>query len=99
MNLTFFVYPTNNIKVLDINDWHVEEVRRCHNVSLQIQELNIQLNCYALPLKGVNMVLGEKLLMKLCSNTKNLQVHYMEFIWKGSNHRSHILRISPLKQN
>ena len=48
-------------------------VGKCHKVSLQIQNLHLQLNCVALPLKEVGMELGVNWLALLGTYSTNLQ--------------------------
>ena len=55
--LNLFVYPMKNLVVSTIDGRQVEGIGKCHKVSLQIQDLNLQTKCYALPLNEIDVVL------------------------------------------
>ena len=46
---------------------------KCHKVPLQVQDLNLQIKCYSLPLKGLDTVLGVEWIMQLSTYTTKLQ--------------------------
>ena len=92
--LILFVFPAKELKASTIVDQNVEEVEKCHQVSLQIQNLHLQLNCISLPLKEIDMVLGADWLASLGTYSTNLQKQYMEFKWNGSEYRLYGLNIS-----
>ena len=81
------MFPAKGIKASTIANQHVEEVGKCHKVPLQLQNLNLQLNCYALPLKKVDIILATDSLMSSGTYSTNLQKQYMEFKWKGNKYR------------
>ena len=43
----------------------IKKVGKCHKVKLQIQDYNLELEVYAVPLGGVDAVLGIQWLQKL----------------------------------
>ena len=90
--LNLFVYPVKNLTVSTITDQHLDEVGKCHKVPLHIQDLKLQIDCYALSLKGVDMVLGAEWLIQLGTYATNLQEQYIEFRWKGNNYKLYGLK-------
>ena len=96
--INLFVFPAKGLKASTITDQHIEEVGKCHKVALQIQNLNLQLDCYALPHKEVDLILGADWLTSLGTYSTNLQKQYMEFRWKGTKHRLHGSKGSIPKQ-
>ena len=84
--LKVFVFPAKGLEASTIADQNITEVGKCHKVSLQIQTLHLQLNCIALPLKEVDMVLGTDWLASLGTYTTILQKQYMEFKWNGNEY-------------
>jgi len=71
--INIFAFPMKNLIVSNIKDQQVEGVGKFHNVSLQVQDLNLQTGCYTRPLYVMDMVLGEEWLMQLGTYTTNLQ--------------------------
>jgi hypothetical protein len=65
----------------------VKGLGRCHKVSIQIQNLELQTRYYALPLSEMDMVLGAKWLTQLGTYTTNLQEHFMQFKWHEKNYK------------
>ena len=63
--LNHLVYPSKDLLLMIIDGQKVEGVGRCHRVSVQIQEMDLQTSFYALQLYGMDMVLGGKWLMQL----------------------------------
>lgn len=53
--LNLFVYPTKDLIVTVAYGQKVEEVAKCHKVSIQIQELDLQTEIYALPLEEMDI--------------------------------------------
>ena len=76
--LNLFVYPTKNLSVKVANGHQVDNTR-CHKISVQVQELEINLGFYVLPLDGMDMVLGAKWLMQLGTYTTNLEEQFTDF--------------------
>jgi hypothetical protein len=93
------VYPTKDLTVTIANGQKVKEVGRCHKVSIQIQELELQTGLYALLLEEMDMVLGAKWLMQLGSYTTNLEEQFMEFNWQGQHYKLYGVEGSTLKKN
>jgi hypothetical protein len=77
--LNLFVYPVKDLIVKVANGQQVKGIGRCHKVFVQIQSLELQTRCYALPLSGMDMVLGAEWLMQLGTYATNLQEQFMEF--------------------
>ena len=63
--LNHLVYPSKDLLLIIIDGKKVEGVGRCHRVSVQIQEMDLQTSFYALRLYEMDMVLGGKWLMQL----------------------------------
>lgn len=60
-----------------------KEIGECHEVSIQIQELELQTDLLALALIEMDVVLGAEWLMQLGSYTTNLEEQFMEFNYQG----------------
>jgi hypothetical protein len=73
--------------VTTVDGQPIEGVGRCHKVSIHIQNLELQTGYYALPLCGMDMVLGAEWLMQLGTYATNLQEQFMEFKWQGKNYK------------
>jgi hypothetical protein len=56
--LNLFIYPTMDLPVKVANGQSVKEVGKCHKISVQIQELELQTRFHALLLEGMDVVLG-----------------------------------------
>ena len=56
--LNLFIYPVPNMKVMVTDGKKIEKVGKCHKVKLQIQDYNLESEFYAIPLGGVDAVLG-----------------------------------------
>ena len=52
---------------------------KCHKVSIWIEELELEIELYALMLEEIGIVLGEECLMKLASYNMNLEEQFVEF--------------------
>jgi hypothetical protein len=85
--LNLFVYPVRNLVVTTTDGQQIKGLGRCHKVSVQIQNLELQSGYYALPLSGMDMVLGAEWLMQLGTYATNLQEQFMEFKWQGKNYK------------
>jgi hypothetical protein len=85
--LNLFVYPVKNLIVAIVDGQQVKQIGRYHKVSVQIQSLKLQMGCYAPPLNGMDMVLGEEWLMQMGTYATNLQEQFMEFKWQGKNYK------------
>ena len=71
--LNIFVFPAKRLKSSTIVDQDIEEVGKCHKAVVQIQNLNLQLDCFVLPLKEVDLILGDDWLTSLGMYSTNLQ--------------------------
>jgi len=81
-----------------VNRKKAKEVAKYHKVSIQIQELELQIEPYALPLEEIGIVLGAKCLMWLGSYTTNLDERFMEFNWQGQHYKLYGFEASTLKK-
>ena len=63
--LNLFIYPVPNMKVMVAEGKNIKKVGKCHKVKLQIQDYNLELEFYAVPLGGVDVVLGIQWLQTL----------------------------------
>jgi hypothetical protein len=97
--LNLFIYPTKDLTVKVANGQKVKEVGKCHKISVQIQELELQPEFYALPLEGIDMVLGAKWLIQFGSYATNLEEQFMEFNWQGQHSKLYGGEGSTLKKN
>jgi hypothetical protein len=97
--LNLFIYPTKDLTVKVANGQRVKEVGKCHKISVQIQELELQTGFYALPLEGMDMVLGAEWLIQLGSYATNLEEQFMEFNWQGQHYKLYGVEGSTLKKN
>jgi len=64
----------------------INGIGRCHKVLIHLQQLDLQTGYYALPLYGMDMVLGVEWMMQLGTYTTTLQEQFMEFKWRGKNY-------------
>jgi hypothetical protein len=53
--LNIFVYPVRDLMVTTVDGQQVKGLGRCHKVSIQIQNLELQTRYYALPLSEMDM--------------------------------------------
>ena len=53
-----FVYPMPNMKVMVADNKKIENVGKCHNVKLHMQEYNLESDFFVVHLGGVDVVLG-----------------------------------------
>lgn len=90
--LNLFVYPIKDLIVETVHGQQVKGIGRCHKVPVQIQNLELQTECYTLPLSGMDMVLGVEWLMQLGTYATNLEEQFMEFKWQGRNYKLYVLR-------
>jgi hypothetical protein len=97
--LNYFIYPTRDLTIKVANGQRVKEVGKCHKISVQIQELELQTGFYALPLEGMDMVLGAEWLIQLGSYATNLEEQFMEFNWQGQHYKLYGVKGSTLKKN
>jgi hypothetical protein len=97
--LNCFIYPTRDLIVKVANGQQVKEVGKCHKISVQIQELELQTGFYALPLEGMDMVLSADWLIQLGSYATNLEEQFMEFNWQGQPYKLYGFEGSTLKKN
>ena len=65
------MFPAKGFKALTITNQHIKEVGKFHKVAVQIQNLNLQLDCFALPLKEVDLILGADWLTLLGTYSTN----------------------------
>jgi hypothetical protein len=77
--LNYFIYPTKDLTIKVANGQRAKEVGKYHKILVQIQELELQTRFYALPLEGMDMVLGVEWLIQLGSYATNLEEQFMEF--------------------
>jgi hypothetical protein len=76
--LNHFEYPTMDLIVTIVDEQKVKGVGRCHKFSNQIQELELQIGFYALPLNDMDMVLSAQWLMQLGTYTSKVNIiNYM----------------------
>ena len=73
------MYPARDLTVKVIDGHHVYDKGKCHKISIQIEGLELQSGLYALPLNGMDMVLGAEWLAQLGTYTANLEKRFMEF--------------------
>ena len=85
--LNIFVYPTEDLIVVVIDGQNVKEGGRCHKVSIQIQELKLQIGLYALLLEEMDMLLGAEWLMQLGTYTTKFEEQFMKFNWQGQHYK------------
>ena len=67
------------MKVMVAYDKKIENVGKCHKVKLQMQEYKLETNFFAVPLGGVDMVLGIQWLQTLGTYSTNHQEHFIKF--------------------
>jgi hypothetical protein len=70
--LNLFVYLVNDLTVTIVDGQPIRGVGRCHKVSINIQNLELQAGYYALSLCGIDMVLGAECPMQRGMYATNL---------------------------
>ena len=76
-----FIFPMPNMKVMVAEGKKIENVGKCHKVKLQMQEYNLESDFFAIPLGGVDVVLGIQWLQTLSTYSANHQEHFIKFRW------------------
>jgi len=61
------------MKVMVVDGKKIEKVGKCHKVKLQSHDYNIESEFYAIPLGGVDVVLGIQWLQTLVTYSSNHQ--------------------------
>ena len=69
------------------NGEKIENVGKCHNVKLQMLEYNLESDFFAVPLGGVDVVLGIQWLQTLGTYSANHQEHFIKFKWLGKKYK------------
>ena len=59
----------------------IENVGKYHKVKLQMQEYNLEFDFFAVPLGGIDVVLGIQWLQTLGTYSANHQEHFIMFKW------------------
>jgi hypothetical protein len=85
--LNLFVYPVRNLVVTTSNGQQIKGLGRCHKILIKIENLELHSGYYALPLSGMDVVLGVAWLMQLGTYATNLHDQFMEFKWKEKNYK------------
>ena len=57
----------------------IDNVVKCHNVKLQMQEYSLESDFFVVLLGGVDIVLGIQWLQTLGTSSANHQEHFIEF--------------------
>ena len=70
-----------------VADKKIENVGKCHKVKLQMQEYNLEYDFFAVPLGGVDVVLGIQWLQTLGTYSANHQEHFIKFKWLGKKYK------------
>ena len=70
------------MKVMVADGKKIKKVGKCHKVKLQIQDYNLDSEFNAVPLGGVDAVLGIQWLQTLGTYSANHQEHFIRFKWK-----------------
>ena len=72
-----FIRLVPNMTVMIADGKKIDNVGRCHKFKLQMQEYNLESDFIAVPLGGVNVVLGIQWLQTLGAYSKNHQEHFI----------------------
>ena len=74
-----FIRPVPNMKVMVVDGKKIDNVGKCHKVKLQMQEYNLESDFLAVPLGGIDVVLGIQWLQTLGTPqiTKNILLNSM----------------------
>jgi hypothetical protein len=65
----------------------IGNVGKCHKVKLRIQNFDLELEIYTIPLGLVDVVLGFQWLQTLGTYSVNHQEHFIQFKWKGKSYK------------
>ena len=82
-----FINPVPNMKVMVAYGKKIDNVGKCHKVKLQMQEYNLESDFLAVPLGGIDVVLGIQWLQTLGTYSANHQEHFIEFHAFGKTHK------------
>ena len=82
-----FIRLVPNMKVMVADGKKIDNVGKCHKVKLQMQEYNLESNFFAVPIGGVDVVLGIQWLQTLGTYSANHQEHFIEFHVFGKTHK------------
>jgi hypothetical protein len=86
-NLKIFIYPVLDMKVMVADGKKIKNVRKCYKVKLQIQDFNLEIELYTIPLGGVDVVLGVQWLQTLGTYLVNHQDHFIKFKRQGKRYK------------
>jgi hypothetical protein len=94
-NLNCFVYPVTNFQVLVANGGSIDCVGKCHNIKLSMGEYNLEIPMYAIPIGGVDVVLGIQWLRTLGTISTNYNELFMRFELEGIQYELKGLKYGP----
>jgi len=81
--LNCFPYPVKNFQVMISNGGSINCGGKCHNIKVNIGDYNLTTTMYAIPIGGVDVVVGVQWLETLGNITMNLKQHFMRFKLDG----------------
>ena len=82
-----FVCPVPNMKLMVEDGNKIDNVGKCHKVKLQMHEYNLESDFFAVPLGGVDVLLGIQWLQTLGTYSTNHQENFIEFQSFGKTHK------------
>jgi len=74
-----FVYPVTNFHVLVTNGGSIACVGKCHNIKLSMEEYNLEIPMYVIPIGGVYGVLRIQWLSTIGTISTNYKELFMIF--------------------
>jgi hypothetical protein len=81
-DLNFFIYPAPKFQVMVADGKTINCTRKCHNINLSMGEYVLKSPMIAIPMGGVDVVLGVKWLQSLGMISFNFQELFMKFFWE-----------------
>jgi len=85
--LNYFPYPVKNFQVMIANGGSISCGGKCHNVKINMGDYNLTTTMYAIPIGGVDVVLGVQWLETLGNITMNFKQHFMRFKLEGTQYQ------------
>jgi hypothetical protein len=94
-HLNCFVYLVENFQVLVANGGSIDCGGKCHNIKLSMGDYNLSSPMYAIPIGGVDVVLGIQWLRTLGTISTNYNDLFMRFKVEGIEYELNGLKSPP----
>ena len=81
--LNCFVYPAPEFQVMIAHGGTINYSGKCHNINIFVGEYVLNSAIIAIPMGGVDVVLGVQCLQSLGTMDFHFQKKFMKFSWEG----------------